>query len=208
MSGRPPFRAGSVVEIYQAHVSWTPDRLNVLRPELPIELVNVVEKMIAKEPAKRFQTPGEVAQACAVFQERGRATVRATPGMTDVREKGEPFTASTATTPANAEDSTRRVSGWENLIVVDDMDSASAAIDSEPATGSAWLWPAMVVGFLLVGLFAAWSSGLFGSQRGDDTNPKTNVTEEREETPAEFSRTASLGPKQVLESPNDACRRD
>ena len=36
--------------------------LNLVRPEVPVELAAVVAKMMAKEPGRRFQTPGEVAQ--------------------------------------------------------------------------------------------------------------------------------------------------
>ena len=41
--------------------------LNLSRPEVPAELAAVVAKMMAKEPGRRFQTPGEVAQALTPF---------------------------------------------------------------------------------------------------------------------------------------------
>ena len=41
--------------------------LNLVRPEVPVELAALVAKMMAKEPERRFQTPKEVAQALMPF---------------------------------------------------------------------------------------------------------------------------------------------
>ena len=41
--------------------------LNLVRPEVPVELAALVAKMMAKEPEARFQTPAEVAQALTPF---------------------------------------------------------------------------------------------------------------------------------------------
>ncbi len=41
--------------------------LNLVRPEVPVELAAVVARMMAKEPKRRFQTPKEVAQALKPF---------------------------------------------------------------------------------------------------------------------------------------------
>ena len=57
--------------MYQAHFSMDAGPLNLVRPEVPVELAAVVAKMMAKEPGRRFQTPGEVAQGTdAVLQGR------------------------------------------------------------------------------------------------------------------------------------------
>jgi hypothetical protein len=45
--------------------------LNLARPEVPEELAAVVRKMMAKDPAQRYQTPAEVAQALGVFARQG-----------------------------------------------------------------------------------------------------------------------------------------
>ena len=49
------------------------DPLNLVRPEVPAELAALVAKMMAKDPARRFQTPAEVAAGPhAVLQEGER----------------------------------------------------------------------------------------------------------------------------------------
>ena len=51
----------------QAHHSMDAQLLNFVRPEVPAELAALVAKMMAKEPDRRFQTPGEVAKALTPF---------------------------------------------------------------------------------------------------------------------------------------------
>ena len=67
LTGGPPFRGDHLWDLYQAHFSMEAGPLNLVRPEVPVELAAVVAKMMAKEPGRRFQTPGEVAQALAPF---------------------------------------------------------------------------------------------------------------------------------------------
>jgi serine/threonine protein kinase/formylglycine-generating enzyme required for sulfatase activity len=71
LSGEPPFKGRSLYEVLQAHHSMEARPLNLARPEVPEELAAVVRKMMAKEPAKRYQTPAEVAQALGVFIKPG-----------------------------------------------------------------------------------------------------------------------------------------
>jgi serine/threonine protein kinase len=67
LTGAAPFKGRSLYEVLQAHHSMEAKPLNLIRPEIPEELAAVVRKMMAKEPAKRYQTPAEVVQALSVF---------------------------------------------------------------------------------------------------------------------------------------------
>ena len=67
LTGGPPFRGDHLWDVYQAHFSMEAGPLNLVRPEVPVELAAVVAKMMAKEPARRFQTPGEVARVLTPF---------------------------------------------------------------------------------------------------------------------------------------------
>ena len=71
LAGHPPFDAASLYELLQAHHSMDAKPLNFIRPEVPAELAAVVAKMLAKEPERRFQTPGEVAKALMPFFKKG-----------------------------------------------------------------------------------------------------------------------------------------
>jgi len=71
LSGSPPFQGSSLYEILQAHHSTEARPLNLVRPEVPWELAAVVAKMMAKEPVRRYQAPGEVAKALKPFFKAG-----------------------------------------------------------------------------------------------------------------------------------------
>jgi serine/threonine protein kinase len=63
LSGRVPFPEGNSLEKLMHHSMDQPPPLAELRPELSRELLAVVERMMAKDPLTRYQTPVEVAQA-------------------------------------------------------------------------------------------------------------------------------------------------
>jgi serine/threonine protein kinase/WD40 repeat protein len=67
LAGRPPFQGEHVWDVFQAHISMNANPLNLLRPEIPVELAALVAKMMAKDPDRRFHTPTEVAQALTPF---------------------------------------------------------------------------------------------------------------------------------------------
>ncbi len=67
LTGRPPFQEGQAIQTILAHLRKEPTPLPQLRPDLPAELWPVVARMLAKDPAQRFQTPIEVAQRMAPF---------------------------------------------------------------------------------------------------------------------------------------------
>jgi serine/threonine protein kinase len=72
LSGGPPFRGSSLYEVLRAHQAIEPKPLNLVRPEVPCELAAVVAKMMAKDPGRRYQTPGEAASAVKPFFKTGQ----------------------------------------------------------------------------------------------------------------------------------------
>ena len=63
LAGRPPFADGSVMLKLKRHAQVDPERLESLRDDIPAELSAIVNRMMAKDPNERFQTPAEVAPA-------------------------------------------------------------------------------------------------------------------------------------------------
>ncbi|QJW98974.1 serine/threonine protein kinase [Frigoriglobus tundricola] len=60
LTGSPPFPEGSVAQKLIWHQNRPPRPLKSLRPELPDDLIAIVDRMMAKEPAQRFATPSEL----------------------------------------------------------------------------------------------------------------------------------------------------
>ncbi len=71
LTGGPPFQDTSRYDTLQAHRSVEAAPLNLVRPEVPLELAALVAKMMAKEPERRFPAPAEVAEALTSFLEPG-----------------------------------------------------------------------------------------------------------------------------------------
>jgi serine/threonine-protein kinase len=66
LTGRPPFDGSAPMEKLIRHQLDDPIPVDRLRKGVPGEVALVVHKLLAKDPAKRFQTPGELAAALAV----------------------------------------------------------------------------------------------------------------------------------------------
>ena len=65
LAGQPPFPEGSVAQKLLAHQIKSPTPVRQLRPEIPEEMAAVLDFMMAKDPAERYQLPAEVAEALA-----------------------------------------------------------------------------------------------------------------------------------------------
>jgi len=61
LAGQPPFTHGTLAQRLLAHQTKEPPAVETLEPGVPKELAEIVRKMMAKDPAQRFQTAGEVA---------------------------------------------------------------------------------------------------------------------------------------------------
>jgi serine/threonine protein kinase len=69
--GHAPFPEGTVTQKLLWHQMREPEPIQVLRPDLPHELVVVIRRMMAKDPAHRYQTPAETAEALWPWAQHG-----------------------------------------------------------------------------------------------------------------------------------------
>jgi serine/threonine protein kinase len=67
LTARPPFVDGSLAQKLIWHQTIEPPAVEELRRDVPPELAAVVRRMMAKAPADRYPTPGEVASALKPF---------------------------------------------------------------------------------------------------------------------------------------------
>jgi hypothetical protein len=63
LAGQCPFPGGSVAERAIAHIEATPPDVRDSNPAVSAKLSAVLQRMLAKKPADRFQNPGELLQA-------------------------------------------------------------------------------------------------------------------------------------------------
>jgi hypothetical protein len=197
LSGGPPFRGSSLYEVLQAHHSTEAKPLNLVRPEVPWELAAVVGKMMAKAPARRYQTPAQAAEALKPFFKQAEAApAERTPEISQMRplDPGEraalprsaPVPPQGTSTPGLFElaakrslESTRaeslgreRPEGAVREPSESDVKSlAPAQVRSRPD----WLPAAIASGILLLGLLSVWAAGVLTAKPKDGAIVLENV---------------------------------
>jgi serine/threonine protein kinase len=67
LTGRTPFTEGSVAQKLIWHQTRHPKRVSEFRSDVPEGILDILDRMMAKKPDDRFQTPQEVADALAVW---------------------------------------------------------------------------------------------------------------------------------------------
>lgn len=71
LAGQPPFLDTNIISQMIRHATEAPKPLNVFNPAVPDGLQQILNWMIAKDPAQRYPTPERAAQALQVFLAAG-----------------------------------------------------------------------------------------------------------------------------------------
>ncbi len=83
LTGKLPFPGGTLLQKLDKHRSHHPIPAEQLRPDIPAKLLEVMRRMMAKRPADRHQTPGEVAadlqEATVVASQQATPVARSQP---------------------------------------------------------------------------------------------------------------------------------
>jgi len=154
-----------------------------VRPEVPWELAAVVGKMMAKDPGRRYQTPGEVAEALKSFFRQGEAALarsqaevslvgQAAADQPVVRARPVAAQPATNVTPAAPQLAAKKSlepplpeSMQRNLIEIAETEPLTAPVKPLAPAGvrssPPWLWPVVAGGILLLGLLSAWAAEFF-----------------------------------------------
>ncbi|NWJ95813.1 MAG: serine/threonine protein kinase [Chloroflexi bacterium] len=61
LSGHPPFEADTHYAVIVKHINEVPISLSQRNPEIPLDLDNLIQRALAKDPAKRYQSAAEMA---------------------------------------------------------------------------------------------------------------------------------------------------
>ncbi len=144
LAGEPPFTGGSLYALLHAHQEREARPLDEVRPDVPEGLAAVVRRMMAKEPAQRYQTPGEVARALVPFFKPAAAT--------------EPEPRPAAVTAAGG--------GWETLT----EPATPPAPAARPVKQRRRLIGVVALaGAVLAALAGLWAGGVFKVKTGKGT---------------------------------------
>jgi len=70
LTGRPPFPEGTVLQKLLQHQADIPIDPRTLRPDLPLEITRILTRLLAKNPAQRYQQPIELTDELAAIGEK------------------------------------------------------------------------------------------------------------------------------------------
>lgn len=69
LTGRPPFPEGTVLQKLLQHQGDEPPDVRVYQPKIPLEIAQIIQKMMAKDPRQRYQDPNSLLEALVVAAE-------------------------------------------------------------------------------------------------------------------------------------------
>lgn len=71
LTGQVPFPGGNDLEKLVKHLLYQAPSVAAVRPDVPASLAAIIERLMAKQRARRFQTPAELARELVLVQKRG-----------------------------------------------------------------------------------------------------------------------------------------
>lgn len=71
LTGELPFSAETQTAIALKHVHEPPPRISTLNPSLPLQLEEIVDKVLSKEPSNRYRTAGQFGRILSSYRARG-----------------------------------------------------------------------------------------------------------------------------------------
>jgi serine/threonine protein kinase/HEAT repeat protein len=196
LTGSPPFEGDSALERISARVFGDVPSARKNRPEVPAALDLVLAKMTARDPANRYQTPGEVVQALIPFVKQ-EAKPRSSPELSLKTATAKPVvqraTPVVPSPPPAAEASKKQPEPgavWESLTTNnsesiiprknESIRRPHAGARSERRSPKKWLIACGIsVGVLLIALLGMWVGGIFEGQEVESKNGKGRFTTAR-----------------------------
>ena len=140
LTGRPPFPRGTALEKLFQHQFEESPPVARLRPDVPRVLGAIVQRLLAKRPADRYQDAAELAEALAPF---------CTTHFEDRPEGARPDSSFRVRTPPE-------LTGSDTNPVVAMPGAPSRRAGTTPGSRRGWPLPVLLAGAVAVGLAAAW----------------------------------------------------
>jgi serine/threonine protein kinase len=118
IAGHVPFDGTSYVEIFDQHLESAPARLEVLRPDCPKEFADLVDWMLAKDPAERPENGNIVAEACEQLLQGNGGGAVPKPVKADAAAKDAPTELNLTQRLQSGGSSDRNPPNWKVLGIV------------------------------------------------------------------------------------------
>jgi serine/threonine protein kinase len=190
LGGQLPFNCSSMGELLQLQLTATPPPLGEIRPETPLSIENLVKDMLAKEPAERPQSAGEVQTRLAGIleqlkiedpdEEKTRDNVYAT-GAARLKPRVDERTTEEflRIPPPLKSDSGTRLRSAQTIKQIEELETTSSISQTRRRSNSSLLYGTAIVTIVLAG-----SYGLYRYRSGATSIPEKQIPIEERTTPS------------------------
>ncbi|MCL4265834.1 MAG: serine/threonine protein kinase [Anaerolineae bacterium] len=171
LTGRLPFQAESHTALALKHIQEPPPPITIYNPSVPKQLEQIINKLLAKEPAGRYRTAGQLGRILGAYKDRSQAeTGTVYPAPLVAAHQAQPQTSvslpPTAVSPANIPVAEQKTQIYHHL----SADGDESPTQSTPAqrviripanqTAPGNDWTAIALGVIaliaLLGLIPLW----------------------------------------------------
>lgn len=150
IAGRPPF-VGNAYQMLMAHQMEEPPAVTKFKSTCPAALNPIIKKMLAKNPASRYQSAGEVIQALSPWQEHQPTLCPATVPTAAVRTKSMPV-LTIEVTPDRAQSRAATVVKPASVVASIAKPTRKKAKPPAPRMAPSALFAGIVLAVLVVGV--------------------------------------------------------
>jgi eukaryotic-like serine/threonine-protein kinase len=115
LTGKTPFGEGTVPQMLMWHRTRQPKPVRSLREDVPQEVQEVIDKMLAKEPDERYQSPSEIVAALELWTRNPipPPSESEMPRLSPAAVSGNPSTSAPATPSSGNAGSTVNKKTWQ-----------------------------------------------------------------------------------------------
>lgn len=205
VGGRPPFEADSAMTLMMMHITDPVPDLAQIRPGVPADLVAVINKALAKDPAQRYQTAAELVAALGDIRPDGPAagaTVVEQPAIDSTYVESTPVALPPEQTFAEPAAAATREAPPASVVPRQATSTAPAAMGNQrllmAGGGLLLLALLLVAGFAFRGLFGGdggtETPGAIGDVTLEPTDDGDQIVAEPTDLPVGTQATATTEP--------------
>jgi serine/threonine-protein kinase len=142
LTGVVPFPGGNTLEKLVRHGTEAPVSLPAIRPDIPAAVAAIVERLLAKAPEDRYQTPADLAAALTPFAGQGRGDLGyslpdASLPMLEIYDPEDSFTGLEGLAPAGSSSGAALAGTVGTVVSPTPVSEAVVSLPPRPAPGRA-----------------------------------------------------------------------
>jgi serine/threonine protein kinase len=179
LAGRPPFEGQNAVDIARQHVQSAPPPIQQINPRVPGSIEQILDRALAKDPARRYPTVKQLGKLLAAYRRRGETvtqplepiTVAESPALPKALAEGTSLAPRTSTAGGAPPPASK----------------APARTAAQPQPKTQVDWALLLLGALalvaVLGLVPLWGAVITRALEQQSPGPTATVSYQPETTP-------------------------